>query len=392
MPRRSHQKSRAGCLECKRRHIKCDETHPACGNCTISSRQCSFLSSRPVLPPGYRRQAKSASPSCLRYSSNASTTASVASSPISSNYEPAIIQDVNMTHIELFHHCINSNFDLPPSFEDSDKAVSPAMIVDAALSSPFLMNEMLAFAALHLAHIRPEKARFYKHHAVGLQTQALSMFNREMTDVTNENCLEVLVFTWLMTLHTLCDTTESADPHVFLDRFIHYLQIQRGVRAVTSEAWYLMLESKMGFVLREPTRIFEAGPGSHTTELEACIHNSPSLDIAEKTVCKDALDRIQWFLSRADDAKKNGTPLGTSFLSLVSWPVIIEADLFRLISESKPEALLVLAYYAIPLHLCRDVWIIKDAGQLLVRSIRLHLDQRWHKWLDWPEALMDMLS
>ncbi|KAK6952027.1 hypothetical protein Daesc_006553 [Daldinia eschscholtzii] len=298
-----------------------------------------------------------------------------------------------MTHMELFNHCINSNFDLPPSSEDPDKVISSGMIVDAALASPFLMNELLAFGALHLAHVKPEKAPFYKHHAVGLQTHALSMFNREMTGVTRENCMGVLIFTWLMTLHTLCDTTDSTDPFIFLDRFIHYLQIQRGVRAVTSEAWYLMLESKMGFVMQEATRIFEkSGPGSHTTELENCIHNSPALSPVEKTVCKGALDRIQWFLSRADEAKKNGGSLGTPFLSLVSWPVIIEADFFRLISERKPEALLVLSYYAIPLHLCRNVWVIKDAGQLLIQSIRLHLDQKWHKWLDWPGALMNMLS
>ncbi|KAI1648352.1 uncharacterized protein F4817DRAFT_334731 [Daldinia loculata] len=391
MPRRSHQKSRAGCLECKRRHIKCDENRPACGNCTISSRQCSFLSSQPILP-GLRRPAKSTSPGLLRSSSNASTL-SQSSSPISLSCEPSIIQDVNMTHMELFHHCINSNFDLPPSSEDPEKIASPGMIVEAAISSPFLMNEMLAFAALHLAHLKPAKAQFYKHHAVGLQTHALSMFNREMTGVTSENCLEVLVFTWFMTLHTLCDTTDSTDPHIFLDQLIHYLQMQRGVRAVTAEAWHLMLESKMGFVLHEATRIFEeAGPGSHTTELENFIQHSPALDANEKTVCKDALDRLQWFLSRADDAKKSGTSLGTPFLSLISWPVIIEADFLRLISERKPEALLVLAYYAIPLHFCRDVWIIRNAGQLLVQSIRLHLDQKWHRWLDWPEAMMNTLS
>ncbi|KAI8966099.1 RTA1-domain-containing protein [Daldinia sp. FL1419] len=370
----------------------CDENRPACGNCTISSRQCSFLTSQPILPAGVRRSAKSASPGLFRSSSNASTP-SQSSSPISPNCEPSIIQDVNMMHMELFNHCINSNFDLPPLSQDPEKIASPGMIVDAALSSPFLMHEMLAFGALHLAHLKPEKAHFYKHHAVGLQTHALSIFNREMTGVTSENCLEVLVFTWFMTLHTLCDTTDSTDPHTFLDQFVHYLQMQRGVRAVTAEAWHLMLQSKMGFVLREASRIVEeAGPGSHTTELESCIQNSPALDPNEKTVCKDALDRIQCILSKADDAKKNGTSLETPPLSIISWPIIIEADFIRLVSERRPEALLVLAYYAIPLHLCRDVWIIRNAGQLLVDSIRLHLDPKWHRWLDWPGVMMTILS
>ncbi|KAI2632476.1 hypothetical protein GGS26DRAFT_77875 [Hypomontagnella submonticulosa] len=38
--RRFHKKSRKGCLECKRRHIKCDERRPNCGNCDVAARDC----------------------------------------------------------------------------------------------------------------------------------------------------------------------------------------------------------------------------------------------------------------------------------------------------------------------------------------------------------------
>ncbi|KAK2593403.1 hypothetical protein QQS21_008891 [Conoideocrella luteorostrata] len=40
--RRSHRKSRNGCAECKRRHIRCDEQRPACANCAIAERTCVF--------------------------------------------------------------------------------------------------------------------------------------------------------------------------------------------------------------------------------------------------------------------------------------------------------------------------------------------------------------
>ncbi|KAF8545321.1 hypothetical protein BDD12DRAFT_811356 [Trichophaea hybrida] len=45
-PRRSHKKSRAGCLRCKKRRIKCDEVHPSCGNCIKHAIECDF-----TLPP-----------------------------------------------------------------------------------------------------------------------------------------------------------------------------------------------------------------------------------------------------------------------------------------------------------------------------------------------------
>ncbi|MBE3041200.1 Zn(II)2Cys6 transcription factor, partial [Candidatus Bathyarchaeota archaeon] len=38
--RTSSHKVRTGCVTCKKRHLKCDETRPRCGNCLRSRRQC----------------------------------------------------------------------------------------------------------------------------------------------------------------------------------------------------------------------------------------------------------------------------------------------------------------------------------------------------------------
>ncbi|KAH7040496.1 uncharacterized protein B0I36DRAFT_310807 [Microdochium trichocladiopsis] len=46
LERRGHTKSRRGCYNCKRRRIKCQETHPACGHCVKSSLSCEY----PVTP------------------------------------------------------------------------------------------------------------------------------------------------------------------------------------------------------------------------------------------------------------------------------------------------------------------------------------------------------
>ncbi|KAF2691300.1 hypothetical protein K458DRAFT_412602 [Lentithecium fluviatile CBS 122367] len=41
--RRTHNKTRLGCAQCKRRRIKCDCTHPICDNCKKKGHECSFL-------------------------------------------------------------------------------------------------------------------------------------------------------------------------------------------------------------------------------------------------------------------------------------------------------------------------------------------------------------
>ncbi|KAL3457424.1 hypothetical protein BJX64DRAFT_293200 [Aspergillus heterothallicus] len=46
-PRRTHTKSRAGCLTCKKRRVKCDETRPTCRRCIRTGWSCSWPDSRP---------------------------------------------------------------------------------------------------------------------------------------------------------------------------------------------------------------------------------------------------------------------------------------------------------------------------------------------------------
>ncbi|KAK9380589.1 uncharacterized protein V2V93DRAFT_371094 [Kockiozyma suomiensis] len=47
--RRLHRKSRTGCRTCKKRRVKCDETHPRCSNCSHLGLTCSFQSAADML-------------------------------------------------------------------------------------------------------------------------------------------------------------------------------------------------------------------------------------------------------------------------------------------------------------------------------------------------------
>jgi hypothetical protein len=49
MPRKGHTKSRRGCFTCKKRKIKCQETHPMCGNCEKAGMTCEYPSP-PTVP------------------------------------------------------------------------------------------------------------------------------------------------------------------------------------------------------------------------------------------------------------------------------------------------------------------------------------------------------
>ncbi|KAH6672661.1 hypothetical protein F5X68DRAFT_246947 [Plectosphaerella plurivora] len=49
--RKGHRKSREGCVQCKERHSKCSEVHPACLQCQRAGTRCSFSSPTISRPP-----------------------------------------------------------------------------------------------------------------------------------------------------------------------------------------------------------------------------------------------------------------------------------------------------------------------------------------------------
>ncbi|KAF5678601.1 hypothetical protein FHETE_1153, partial [Fusarium heterosporum] len=49
--RKVHRKSREGCIQCKERHAKCNETHPRCFQCERANIYCSFSSPALTKPP-----------------------------------------------------------------------------------------------------------------------------------------------------------------------------------------------------------------------------------------------------------------------------------------------------------------------------------------------------
>jgi hypothetical protein len=154
MARRPHKKSRAGCLTCKRRHVKCDETRPNCSPCSTSHRNCEYSESGSLTwatsstPTVFQDNSASQSPAFAIQSSTGvspnsgygpridspalaslSTTTSATFQPdpnntsLRQNPEIPRVDDavLNLNHIELLHHfCTETYKTMSPQKEQQD--------------------------------------------------------------------------------------------------------------------------------------------------------------------------------------------------------------------------------------------------------------------------------
>lgn len=153
MARRPHKKSRAGCLTCKRRHVKCDETRPICIPCSTAHRECeysesgsftwttsstpsAFQESPPNQSPSFVIQTSAGvspgyglvvdSPALAPPSTSTSTTFHASPDNVSSlRQSPGVTQPddavLNLNHMEFLHHfCTETYKTLSPQKEQQD--------------------------------------------------------------------------------------------------------------------------------------------------------------------------------------------------------------------------------------------------------------------------------
>ncbi|CAM1509076.1 Fc.00g028150.m01.CDS01 [Cosmosporella sp. VM-42] len=410
--RRSHRKSRNGCLECKRRHIKCDEARPSCSNCVVSERTCSFPPGATPSGPGQPRIAGSEVQSPAESSTSStvvrtpsrepltgfpmdlddepapqmlpSFTESYIPSPSSSHQDPAWPRPTfTGKHLALLHYAETTT----ETFMLGSGLMRPIIdiAIDWAVDAPYALDQLLALCADNLALMSPENATTHRHTATELQTRALMWFNREAQNLTDESsdktCVPRFLFASLLSVHVLFELFSHYrdNIHVFIDKFADSIHLHRGVRAIISETYHLILESGLRRFLLE---VRDAEPenigGTECAELQKFIESS---DLGPTSVsgCKQAVQSLQWaFNLHAALPDPDNTRAGTAF------PVLLTTEFVDALRKRRPEALIVLAHYGVLLHRCRTSWIFGDAGAFLIHLIADYLGSFWQEPMQWP--------
>ncbi|PKS06252.1 hypothetical protein jhhlp_006998 [Lomentospora prolificans] len=385
MLRRSH-KSWNGCIECKSRHIKCDENRPACANCTITERTCRYpekaaSGSNASTPPPSQPLADPVPVSIpdlvpeLLNSNQAQTLPDHGQEP-----------PVNLNHMELL---IQFNLSLAvPEMDDELCEKGTRVALNAAADAPYLLHEVLAFSARHLAVLRPEMAQEYLAQSVRLQNAAISYFNVGQAQVDESNCVPMILFSSILGRHLLIDAlaTRTPDFSHFLDRYTQSSHIRRGLRAVASGSWPFLLKTNLSVFLSWGSRYMDIeGCGEECDPLRRLIAQS-SLDQEVIGVCVKTIDALQYGF----DELRNMPEDNLSGQTIYTWSIKSPKEFIDLLERRVPEAIVILAYYAVLLHRSRTMWQVGDSGAYIVESIVHYLGPDWAEWLAWPQSMTAM--
>ena len=387
MARKSHTKSRSGCLECKRRHLKCDEGRPVCRNCIFSQRKCSYAASSRKRDDQTTRSASSNAPATPPDISQVGSTPDVAP-PIglhSPRLEPVSLLGVD--HIELFYHFTTETcqtITIIPGHTDIYRHI----VAERAFQQHFLLAQILALSACHMSLKRPDRAAYYREYASSQQSHAVAGLKAIIDHIDESNCLDVLLFSHLIALQAFWDifTSTQADFGVFLDRLVGCIRMLRGVNVVLRTWWEFLVQTQLGAIILNADQQ-QNTPNSSRQE---CGHLRAMIDEADASgksieTYHESLNRLQ---TSFDTENLLDTP-GASTHQVFAWLVVASEDYTDLLDQRRPEALVLLAYFAVLLHRRNQSWVINDAGMRLMGRVRSYLGARWDPWLDQASQMME---
>ncbi|KAK2683852.1 hypothetical protein RAB80_001798 [Fusarium oxysporum f. sp. vasinfectum] len=364
--------------------VQCDEGRPTCLLCTMSNRDCSFASDPQPPPQDTNSDVSSREGSLLSPDTNLRSTSATS---LSDSHETSFDSVVNMEHMELFIHGITNKdlFSLGDRVEHSQETLD--ICLKESVKAPYLLHQVLAFSARHLAAIHPERPTRYLDQAVKLQTRAVSLFNSTKREVDSSNCLAILLFSVTLGHHLLADAlaTRSSDGlDGFLTHYVQCVEMNWGLYRLTISAWPLLLSTELEPVLSWSSQQSSKDPtGNHCEPIFQLINDSTALSNEEKEVCQEAIQYLQLgfdAMFEEDD--------GSRYRMIFQWTMLASPELTGLLATKRPEALILLGYYALLLHYGRSLWQVGDTGEYLLGLIVDYLAPEWHIWLEYPRRMM----
>ncbi|KAL4869226.1 hypothetical protein BDV12DRAFT_168127 [Aspergillus spectabilis] len=366
--RRSHTKSRRGCFQCKRRHVKCDEETPRCSLCKKRGLECDYPPSGedgqfPLTPQGSSDM------------------------PLGSDGWSG---QTRMLEMKLLHHyVIDASFTLRQDVLEAGHF--QVAVPRLATSSPFLLDIILAFSALHLAFLEQGDSKWLEI-ALKYQNRACSAFSRVLVDLAPEDLGPAFICSIFIMLCAFAYPCVSQNRDTF-DPLSQVLEINRLL--VGCAFLFQQLDSveqpeeiKAWLVYKRPEVFIKSGQIEDTQDnsaleqlqrdlLKSLDHLRSTIDSAEgqhQTMYQTTWDTLQEMIKE--------WPLGKNRGGILAFPIYISEDFMSQLKGGDWTARMIFLHYGVGMHLLSNKWYVGLWGRRLVATVLQPQEEIPPDWKD----------
>ena len=296
----------------------------------------------------------------------------------------------NETHtwirdLELMHQWTASTYQTLTTLEEA-RQIWKLTITKMAFTHTYLMHEILAYSASHLAYLQPDHRRAHHMLATYHQNIAVNIIRMELSSITSENCHALFVASSLVPL-TAFSSPNSVNLATPIDDLVDIFLLMRGIHGILKSAFEMIKEGPLGYILG-------SGPApppipllltlrSRLAELSTLLTTQePDRDVRE--LCDVAISNLVEIttlsVTHMDDHE-----LRVAF----TWPTRVSMGFISLLRQRNGVALAILAHYCTILHTAehnatRKNWFLSGWGFRIVESITSTVDPIWQDSVRWP--------
>ncbi|KAJ5814531.1 hypothetical protein N7474_006308 [Penicillium riverlandense] len=383
-PRRAHTKSRKGCDQCKRRRVKCDERGPPCSNCTAREIDCTYLRAPPQRAGSHPAHHVGPSPSVQPVT----TLQPAVPRPSVSLPATSSVRD-----LELMHKFSTETYESLCTTDNEDR-VWKIDVPRQALQYDFLMNGILALAALHIASTTPPPGSLaYIDTALEYHNLTFAPFRAAVTNITPLNCEAVLaqaVITIVIGIALPQLTADRNESQGMTENIVVVFELLQGVKNI--------------FTIGKPwikLNLFTRGTGNWNgdpIELESAAQvaferlaslNDETLentDPEQHQINKKVIDSLRYSVSMFNDT--------ASPAHVLAWLAAVNKDFLDNVRRRQPLPLLILMHWGVLLgELDGQRWWARNSGRALVSELLKvvsPINSQWQDALTWPQHKMGL--
>ncbi len=259
-----------------------------------------------------------------------------------------------------------------------------------ALAHDFLMHGILALAALHIAHVRPDQKDRYVSSALRHNDTALVSFRVALQQVTKENCDALFGFSTILLVLTLAfaQTHSHLKEHDPIEDLIQVFTLLQGTRSVLDSAMRWIATGPLGPLVRRglaarnrnPSAVSASKGPAHPTEqalnrLENCSQRSIESP-SSREVYSLAIQKLKGCAARAREHPGDRA-------AVIGWLVLLQTEYIASVKSREPVALAILGHYGVLLDTLKEEWFVMDLGTRIVEAVYERIPEEWRPSMDW---------
>ncbi|WYZ36000.1 hypothetical protein EsH8_X_000647 [Colletotrichum jinshuiense] len=370
--RMAHRKSRTGCMPCKLRRVKCGEEKPSCLRCVRRHQKCVYplvvgtpeeqLASDGLMPND---------PSCSSSRRCSATLGDITRQ-----------EELNLMHRYSTETCETLSNGVPEHLHFWKTTVP-----DLSRNHAFIVEGILALAALHAASLDSSSHGLYTQYAIQYQTSGLVTFQRALRHIDEDNLQAIFVFSVMLTVLgiAISDAYSEHELSSPWGSLVSVHKLLRGVKAISMDHDSSIRTGTASPLFQEhrPVENLLVMPSDEVAAAMARLRQraqfvSKYASRDRHTVYSDGIKALEAGFDGLANFRRVGVVLAV--------PANFGHELALLLEEGDPMAQLIWLHYGVLALSIHDQWWGRGFGIRLISQLSqsLHdLDVEWDTWTEW---------